>query len=85
MNESSFFETWKPRVLSVLRIISALLLVQHGSQKLFGLFDSPGIVPTFSQMWVAGILEFFGGSLLALGSSKPRLGDPRSGEGIGSR
>lgn len=36
----SFFARWSPRLLSVLRIITAFLLIQHGAQKLFG-FPAP--------------------------------------------
>jgi putative oxidoreductase len=58
-----------PRALSVLRIVSAYLLVQHGSAKLLGFphvayFDN---LPLFSLIGVAGILELVGGLLLLLG------------------
>lgn len=58
-----------PPVLSVLRIVSAYLLVQHGSAKLFGFphvafFDNLQIV---SLLGAAGIIEFFGGILLLIG------------------
>ena len=63
MNE--FLNTWSPRILSVLRIIAGFLLVWHGSQKLFGFPPLQG--GGGGLMSVAGILEFFGGSLLLLG------------------
>lgn len=37
----SFFARWSPRLLSVLRIIAAFLLIQHGAQKLFGVPAAP--------------------------------------------
>jgi putative oxidoreductase len=37
----SFFVEWSPRLLSVLRIIAAFLLIQHGAQKLFGVPAAP--------------------------------------------
>jgi putative oxidoreductase len=37
----SFYGTWGPRLLSVLRIVAALLLMQHGTQKLFGVPAAP--------------------------------------------
>ena len=37
----SFYGTWGPRLLSVLRIVAALLLMQHGTQKLFGATVAP--------------------------------------------
>jgi putative oxidoreductase len=60
---------WQPWLLSLLRIIAALLLFQHGTAKLFGfphvaMFDG---LKLFSLLGVAGILEFFGGVLLVLG------------------
>ncbi len=59
---------WSPQLLSVLRIVAAFLFMQHGWQKLFGFpAPPPGEVPTFSIFWVAGVLETFGGLLLALG------------------
>jgi putative oxidoreductase len=37
----SFFVKWSPRLLSVLRIIAAFMLIQHGAQKLFGVPAAP--------------------------------------------
>ena len=66
---NSFYASWTPRLLSVLRIIAAFLLMAHGAQKLFGFLAPPGMpsFPPFSQMWIGGVLEFFGGLLLLLG------------------
>jgi len=60
---------WQPWLLSLLRVIAALLLLQHGTAKLFAfphvaMFDG---LKLFSLVGVAGILEFFGGILLLLG------------------
>ena len=64
-----FYASWTPRLLSVLRIITAFLFIAHGAQKLFGFLAPPGMpgFPPFSLMWVGGILEFFGGLLLLIG------------------
>ena len=65
---NSFYSQWAPRILSVLRIVTAFLFMQHGGQKLFG-FPAPSQAahPLFSLIGVAGILEFFGGLLLLIG------------------
>ena len=65
-------ERWTSLFLSVLRIVAALVLMQHGSQKLFQYPPSgaPGPVTPLvlmSQTGLAGVLEFFGGMLLLLG------------------
>lgn len=61
-------EAWKPRVLSLLRIVAAFLFMQHGAQKIFG-YPAPqrGEFELFSMMGVAGTLELFGGALLLIG------------------
>lgn len=64
----SFSGTWSPRVLSVVRIVTALLFIPHGTQKLFGIPGAQQAVPTvFSLMGFAGILECVGGVLILLG------------------
>lgn len=55
-----------PVVHAILRIGAGLLFMQHGAQKLFGLFGG-NVVELFSQMGLAGVLEFFGGLLIVLG------------------
>jgi putative oxidoreductase len=55
---------------ALMRIVAGLLFLQHGAQKLFGLlggFGDGGTAPLFSQMGLAGIIEFFGGLLIAFG------------------
>ena len=66
---NSFYASWTPRLLSVLRIVSAFLFIAHGAQKLFGFLAPPGMpsFPPLSQMWIGGVLEFFGGLLLLIG------------------
>ncbi len=64
----AFCSKWSPHLLSVLRIVTALLLIPHGTQKLFGFPGAQQAVASlFSLMGVAGILEFFGGLLLLVG------------------
>lgn len=66
---NSFYASWTPRLLSVLRIITGFLLVPHGAQKLFGFLAPPGAQtpPLVSLMGFAGVLEFFGGLLFLVG------------------
>jgi putative oxidoreductase len=65
---------WLPGTThALLRIVTGLLFMQHGVQKLFGLLIDPsrgpwtGAPPMFSQFWFAGVLEVFGGALIVLG------------------
>jgi putative oxidoreductase len=65
---------WEPRVLSILRIVTAFLFIVHGTQKLFS-FPAPLQVPgqpaapfsLFSIIGISGVLEFAGGLLLLMG------------------
>lgn len=51
----------------VFRIVVGLLFFEHGAQKLFGMFGAKASVSAFSLMWFVGIIEFFGGLLIAVG------------------
>ena len=62
----SFFQIWRPRVLSVLRILTGLLLIPHGTAKLFG-WPADMSSPLISLMGLAGIIELVGGLLLVIG------------------
>ena len=62
-------ESWRPRALAVLRIVTGYLLIPHGTAKLFGMphqsmFDNLQLV---SLMGLAGVLEAFGGALFLIG------------------
>lgn len=68
MNTAHLETVWAPRLLSVLRIVAALIFMLHGTQKLFGFPASPNPGPAlFSLMGLAGVLEVVGGALLLLG------------------
>jgi putative oxidoreductase len=68
MNIAHLETVWAPRLLSVLRIVAALIFMEHGTQKLFGFPASPNPAPAlFSLYGLAGILEVVGGGLLLLG------------------
>ena len=61
----------QPYARSLLRIVAGFTFSLHGVQKLFGLLGGMGgkgaSAPFLSQMWVAGVLEAFGGLLILLG------------------
>ncbi len=59
-------EKWAPYVLGVVRIVAALLFIEHGLQKVFG-FPSAG--PTMSPiLWLQAAIEVVGGVLLLVGA-----------------
>jgi putative oxidoreductase len=60
---------WTPRALSVLRIITGLLIIQHGLGKLihFPAFPAYANVQPLSLLGAAGFIELIGGALLILG------------------
>ena len=56
---------WTPRALSVLRIVTGLLFLEHGTGKLLGFPPSDHAAPTlFSLIGVQGVLELVGGFLI---------------------
>ncbi len=69
MNEG-FATQWAPRLLSVLRIVAALIFLFHGTQKLFGFPPlAPNVSPpgAFTLSWIAAVLELVLGSLMLVG------------------
>jgi putative oxidoreductase len=61
-------DTWTPRVLSLLRIITALLFMEHGLIKLFHFPERHGApVPLPTILLAAAVIEVAAGVLLTLG------------------
>jgi putative oxidoreductase len=58
-----------PHLLSVLRIVVALIFIEHGTQKFLGFPSAPanGFPELYSLGWWQGIIEIAGGALLLLG------------------
>ena len=63
----NFLQPWSPQLLGLLRIVSGLLFIQHGTAKLFGVPTSMGEIPLASLYGVAGIIEVVGGVLFIIG------------------
>ena len=57
---------WAPQVLSILRIMTGLLFLEHGVQKILGFPEGP-TVPLLSLIGLAGLIELIGGALVVLG------------------
>jgi putative oxidoreductase len=66
-----FLGRYSDYLYALMRIIVGLLFACNGARNLFGVFGGMGgsgeAAPLFSQMGLAGIIEFFGGLLIALG------------------
>ena len=67
MRDLGLPENWVPRLLSVLRIVAALLFLEHGTEKLFDFPASHMMPPAMSLLWFAGIIELVGGALVLIG------------------
>jgi putative oxidoreductase len=63
-------ENWlgphRSSIYVLLRVVAGLAFAQHGAQKLFGLLGGTA-QPLMSQMGMAGIIEFVGGIMIAIG------------------
>jgi putative oxidoreductase len=58
---------YQPQALAVLRIMTGLLYIAHGTMKLFAFPAAQMEGPLPPLMLVAGILELVGGALFAIG------------------
>ena len=66
-----FLGRYAPYTYALMRIVVGLLFACNGARKLFGVFggmrDTGEPAQLFSQLGLAGALEFFGGLLIAAG------------------
>ncbi len=74
MNTPTLTGKWssmEPIMLSILRIVAALMFIPAGTMKLFafpeGMPPDGGTAEFFSQVWIGGFLELIGGVLLLIG------------------
>ena len=67
MNTLELQTVWAPRLLSVLRIVAALIFMEHGTQKLLGFPAYPNPPAMLTLPWIAGAIELVGGLLLLIG------------------
>jgi putative oxidoreductase len=65
------WRSWRPYLLSLLRIITAFLFMQFGTAKLYGfpaaIMPGGGTAPFGTLVWFASVLETFGGLLILVG------------------
>jgi len=67
--EFTWLSRWQPQLLAILRIVTALLFLQHSLIKLFGFPPGaqPGLQPVGTLLWVGGVVELITGVLIMLG------------------
>ncbi len=62
------FQTWQPRILSLLRAVTGFLFMLHGSTKILGYpGEQRGPFELFTLSGTAGALELVGGFLILIG------------------
>lgn len=68
-NEPLRFDShWAEKALAGLRIVTALLFLEHGTGKLLGIpMSSMAFPPPWTLFWVAGVIEMIGSLLLLVG------------------
>ena len=67
--EFTWVSRWQPQLLAVLRIVAALLFIEHATIKLFGFppGGQPGLQAAGSLLWIAGVIELVAGLLMLVG------------------
>ena len=60
-------EGYQPIVFTTFRVLSGLMFMCHGIQKVFGTLGIPHAVPLTSQFGIGGVIELVTGALIALG------------------
>jgi putative oxidoreductase len=65
-NQAALWSKLEAYSYAAMRIVTGLLFIFHGLQKIFGLYGGK-VVETGSLPWVAGIIELVGGTLVMIG------------------
>jgi putative oxidoreductase len=67
--EFTWMSRWQPHLLAILRIIVALLFIEHALIKLFGFppAGQPGLQEVGTLLWIGGVIELVTGVLVLLG------------------
>ena len=66
--EFNWLQRWQPQLLAILRIVTGLLFLEHGTSKFFAFpvpFPMPGDLPP--MLLAAGVIEIVAGILITLG------------------
>lgn len=67
MSTNRMLQPMAPIFLAILRVVTGLLFLEHGTQKILHFPVSDFHPPMFSLLWVGGILEIVGGVLIIIG------------------
>jgi putative oxidoreductase len=67
--ELIWLQRWQPQILALLRIVVALLFIEHATIKLLGFPPGgpPGVQQVGTLLWIAGVIELISGVLVLLG------------------
>src|SRR5215204_126087 len=79
---ASTLDRWSPYALAALRIVTALIFIEHGTQKLFG-FPAPpasGLPTLLSLRGISGLMELVGGLAVLFGLFTRPVAFLRAGE-----
>jgi putative oxidoreductase len=69
MTADTISTTWAPRLLSILRFMAGLMLLEHGTAKIvkFPIVQTVANLDLSSMPGIAGFFELIGGALLLVG------------------
>jgi putative oxidoreductase len=64
-----YLDSWKPQILSVLRLVTGLLMLEHGLTKLFQFpyVEQFAHTQLYTLEWYSAVIELGGGIFLTLG------------------